>query len=371
VLLVLATSAGGVGRHVRALATGLVGDGCPVTVAGHPQTETAFGFTTCGAGFAPVEIGERPRPGRDLRAVRRLRGLVTGVDVVHAHGLRAAALAVLAVLVTRGRRRPSVVVTLHNTPASGGSAALVSSALERLVARGSDAVLVVSGDLGDRMGRLGARRVERALVPAPHRDPSGPVGLVRARLRADLGVGEATVMLLTVARLAPQKGLPVLLDAVAALASGRPDGAVAAVVAGDGPLAGQLAVELTAREVPVPLRLLGARDDVADLLVAADALVLSSRWEGQPLAVQEALRAGVPVVATDAGGTAEVTGDAAILVPPGDAAALAAALARVVDDADLRRDLAGRAAARAHTLPSDADAVRQVLAVYSGTGVRS
>jgi glycosyltransferase involved in cell wall biosynthesis len=210
--------------------------------------------------------------------------------------------------------------------------------------------------------------VERALVPAPHRDPSGPVGQVRARLRADLEVGEATVVLLTVARLAPQKGLPVLLDAVAALASGRPDGAVAAVVAGDGPLAGQLAAELTAREVPVPLRLLGARDDVADLLAAADALVLSSRWEGQPLAVQEALRAGVPVVATDAGGTAEVTGDAAILVPPGDAAALAAALARVVDDADLRRDLAERAAARALTLPSDAAAVRQVLAVYTVTG---
>ena len=66
--------------------------------------------------------------------------------------------------------------------------------------------------------------------------------------------------------------------------------------------------------------LLGRRDDVADLLAAADVVVVASLWEGQPLAVQEALRAGPPVVATDAGGTAEVTGDAAVLVPPGDAA---------------------------------------------------
>jgi putative peptidoglycan lipid II flippase len=426
VLLVLATSAGGVGRHVRALATGLDEAGCTVTVAGHPATERSFGFTACGVAFAPVEVGDRPRPGADLRAVRRLRALSAEADVVHAHGLRAAALAVLAArgrhlppggrlrggrvalggrlrggrlrggrlrggrrgrgLVTPGgqvrggrapgRRRlfgsaggrPLVVVTLHNAPASTGLAGLVSAALERLVARGAGAVLVVSGDVADRMRRLGARRVERALVPAPHREPSGPAAEVRTRTRAALGVGEEAVLLLTVARLASQKGLPVLIDAVATLATARPDGAVVAVVAGDGPLAGELTADLAARDVPVPLRLLGARDDVADLLVAADVLVMSSRWEGQPLAVQEALRAGLPVVATDAGGTAEVTGDAALLVPPGDSAALAAALAQVVDDAGLRRDLAERAAARARTLPTEADAVRQVLGVYANPG---
>jgi glycosyltransferase involved in cell wall biosynthesis len=378
VLLVLATSAGGVGRHVRALAEALTAQGWRVRVAGHPATQASFGFTACGADFCAVEVGDRPHPFRELRGVRRLRGLLAGADVVHAHGLRAAALVVLAarapVLPGRGLRRPAVVVTLHNAPASGGAAGRVSAVLERLVARGADAVLVVSADLGERMRALGASRVERALVPAPHRDPSGPLPQVRTRTREALGVGETTALLLTVARLAPQKGLPVLVEAVARLAQGRPDGAVVAVVAGDGPLAGHLAAELAARDVPIPLRLLGARDDVADLLAAADVLVLSSLWEGQPLAVQEALRAGLPVVATDAGGTAEVTGDAALLVPPGDVAALAAALSRVVDDAGLRRDLAERAAARAGTLPTDADAVRQLLAVYAqvsprGTGV--
>jgi putative peptidoglycan lipid II flippase len=371
VLLVLATSAGGVGRHVRALATGLVEDGCPVTVAGHPATENGFGFSRCGAAFVPVEVGDRPRPGPDLRAVRRLRGLLSGAHVVHAHGLRAAALVVLAAggpfrhrRSGRCRSGPRVVVTLHNAPASGGTAGLVSALLERLVARGTDAVLVVSADLGERMRALGARRVERALVPAPHRDPSGPVAEVRARTRSALGVGDGTVLLLTVARLAAQKGLPVLFDAVAILAAGRPEDAVAAVVAGDGPLAGQLADDLAGRRPPVPVRLLGARDDVADLMTAADVLVMSSLWEGQPLAVQEALRAGLAVVATDIGGTAEVTGDATLLVGPGDAPALAAALARVVDDAGLRRELAAKALARAAALPSDDDAVRQVLAVY-------
>lgn len=376
VLTVLATSAGGVGRHVRALAAGLVGEGCAVVVAGHPDTQDRFGFDTVGARFVPVRVGDRPRPGPDLRAVRRLRSLLPGIDVVHAHGLRAAGLTVLAVRAGARRRgnRPRIVVTLHNAPASGGTAGVVSALLERLVARGADDVLVVSADLGDRMRALGARRVVRALVPAPHREPSGPVDQVRAGIRAALGVPDGSTLLLSVARLAAQKDLPVLFDAVARLAQGRPDGAVAAVVAGDGPLAEALAGDLAGRRPAVPVRLLGARDDVADLLVAADVLVVSSRWEGQPLAVQEALRAGLPVVATDAGGTGEVTGDAALLVPAGDPAALASALAAVVDDATLRRGLAARAAARAATLPSDADAVRQVLDVYrpgvpGGSGV--
>jgi glycosyltransferase involved in cell wall biosynthesis len=362
-----------VGRHVRALAGGLREHGRRVTVAGHPATEAGFGFAASGAVFEQVDVGDRPRPGPDLRAVRRLRALLAGTDVVHAHGLRAAALVVLAAGGGRGRagsgggrRRPAVVVTLHNRPASGGVGGAVSAVLERVVARGAGTVLVVSADLGERMRRLGARRVERALVPAPRRALSGPVPQVRQRVRAELGVGEGTVMLLTVARLAAQKGLPVLLEAVAEVAAAA-DRSVVAVVAGDGPLAGTLAAELAGRADPVPVRLLGARDDVADLLAAADVLVMPSRWEGQPLAVQEALRAGLPVVATDVGGTAEVTGDAAELVPDGDAVALAAALVRVVDDADLRRDLAARAAARGRALPTEADAVAQVLRVYSGS----
>jgi len=87
-------------------------------------------------------------------------------------------------------------------------------------------------------------------------------------------------------------------------------------------------------------------------------------WEGQPIAVQQALRAGRAVVATDVGGTAQVTGDAAVLVPGGDARALAQALRRVLDDPAERARLEAAASARAAALPTDEDALAAALEVY-------
>jgi glycosyltransferase involved in cell wall biosynthesis len=360
---VLGTSGGGVGRHVRALADGLTGAGAQVRVAGPDATRTAFGFT----GFEAVETSDRPRPAADLRAVRRLRGLARSADVVHAHGLRAGALAVLARAGLRGDQRPGLVVTLHNARVSGGRVAAVHAVLERLVARGADAVLVVSGDLGERMRALRASRVTRALVPAPVA-ATGLAGapVDRRTVRAGLRVPDGTMLLLTVARLAPQKGLGLLLDAVAALQATAGVPPVLAVVAGDGPLEHELRAAAGARGLPV--RLLGRREDVPALLAAADVVVVPSVWEGQPLVVQEALRAGAVVVATDVGGTGEVAGDAALLVPGGDPAALASALARAVTEPQTATDLRARALARAAELPSDADAVAQVSAVYAAVG---
>ena len=117
-----------------------------------------------------------------------------------------------------------------------------------------------------------------------------------------------------------------LLDALALLRD-RPARPIVAVVAGDGPLEAQLRRRVADEQLPA--RLLGVRGDVPDLLAAADVVVVPSSWEGQPLIVQEALRAGCAIVATDVGGTREVTGDAARLVPPGDASALAVAVAAV------------------------------------------
>ena len=361
VLLALGTSTGGVGRHVRELAAGLAACGVDVAVAAPAGTGDRFGYADV-ARFAAVEIAERPRPRADLRAVLRLRRLAGGAHVVHAHGLRAGALAVLAV---RGRAgRPAVVVTLHNAPVPGSPAtsafAAASRGLERIVARGADEVLVVSADLGERIRALGARRVERALIPAP---PGDPPRLDPAAVRAGLGVPGGTALLVTIARLAPQKGLGVLADALDRLRATRPRLAVCAVVAGEGPMAAALRADAEARGLP--LRLFGGRDDVADLLAAADLVVVPSRWEGQSLAVQEALRSGAAIVATDAGGTADLVGDAAVLVPPGDPAALAVAIGDLLDDPERRDTLRDRARRRAAALPTAADALDQVRGVYA------
>lgn len=352
VLLVLGTSGGGVGRHVRTLEEGLAAHGVPVRVAGPAATRDAFGFDR----FTALDVADRPRPAADARAVRSLRRLARDADVLHAHGLRAGALAALARVGLR--RRPGLVVTLHNALTATGAVAAVYAVLERTVARGADTVLVVSDDLGDRMRALGARRVDLAVVPAPVRAPAP--GVTRDAVRADLGVPAGTALAVTVARLAQQKGLDLLLDAAARW---RAAGVrVLVAVAGDGPLRAALQARADAEALPV--RLLGHRDDVPDLLAAADVVVSPSRWEGQPLSLREALRAGAPVVATDVGGVAAVLGDAGVLVPYGDPGVLADAVAKVLADDDLASGLRARAAGRARTLPTDADAVDQVLAAY-------
>lgn len=362
VLLVQGSSAGGVGRHVASLARDLRRAGHEVVVAGPAAARTDFGIDATGALFEEVAIRDRPDPRSDIASVRRLRALAVQADVVHAHGLRAGGLVALAlrpVLLAGSARDVRFVVTLHNAPVGSGPVAVVTRVLERLVAGRADVVLGVSGDLVHRMQRRGAAVTGRALVPAPL---GAEPGRSRVEVRAGLGVQEGVALLVTVARLAPQKGLPLLLDAVAELTRRRPDLPVVAVVAGDGPLLGALAARVDAERLPV--RLLGRRGDVADLLAAADVAVCPSVWEGQPLVVQEALRVGAPLVATDVGGTAEVTGDAAVLVPYGHPGALAEAVAALLDDAGRRAALSRHGRERAVTFPTDDDALRQVLGCY-------
>ena len=97
-----------------------------------------------------------------------------------------------------------------------------------------------------------------------------------------------------------------------------------------------------------PVTLLGHRDDVAYLLTAADVAVVSSVWEARQLFAQEALRAGVPLVATAVGGLPGLVGEAAVLVPPKDVDALDAAVRRLLADPQLRERYAGRAGTGGH-----------------------
>ncbi len=225
--------------------------------------------------------------------------------MVHAHGLRAGALSVLAARSVR-RVGPAVVVTLHNLPVGGRGGARDAGALERVVAPGADVVLGVSGDLVGARGsprRTAHRRGRPRAGPAPagRRPRSGPAR-PRARRR-----GAALVV--TVARLAPQKGLDLLCDTAALLRDTR-----AALGRGGRRAARERDLAQRADVEHLPVEVLGRRDDVPDLMAAADVVVSTALWEGQPLGIQEALALGAAVVATDVGGTREVTGDAAVLV---------------------------------------------------------
>ncbi|MFC8731127.1 glycosyltransferase family 4 protein [Luteimicrobium sp. NPDC057192] len=367
VLQVLGSSAGGVGRHVGQVVSALSSAGDDVVVAGPAVVRPLVGTD---ARFEAVEITDRPRVG-DVAAVRRLAALGRGADVVHAHGLRAGALAILGVRGLRrapadGSRRPHVVVTLHNLPVGGRAVRAVSAVLEGVVGRGADVVLGVSPDLVTLATARGARRAELALVPAPRAAAAEDDPAQVRRTRAALGLADDERLLVTVARLAPQKGLGDVVAAARVLA-GTPH-RFRWVVAGDGPLRGELEADVRASGVPVEL--LGARDDVGALLAAADAAVSTARWEGQPLWLQEALAHGAAIVATDVGGTGAVVGDAAVLVgaepASGIGGAVAEAVARLLADDDARAAVRGRARARAAALPTGADVVEQLTAVYAG-----
>jgi glycosyltransferase involved in cell wall biosynthesis len=331
VVLVLATSTGGVGRHVHSLEQGLGAAGWRVRVACPTATQQLFGFRD----HLPFEVGSRPHPARDVAAVRTLRSL--GADVAHAHGIRAGALTVLG--------RTPTVVTWHNAQTGGR----LGTVLERLAARRADVTLGVSPDLEARARQLGAADVRAAMVAAP--PLPAPTGRdVRAELAA-----YGRPLVLAVGRLHPQKGLDVLVDAVPAL------GDVVVAIAGDGPLR----ADLERRAAGLPVRFLGRRDDVADLYAAADVVVLPSVWEARSLTAQEALRAGRPLVVTAVGGLPDLVRDGALVVPPGDPAALGAAVRRLLDDPAEAAALAARGSAVAATWPDEDDTLAQVAATYA------
>ncbi|UBU09795.1 glycosyltransferase family 4 protein [Nonomuraea gerenzanensis] len=422
VAFVLGTTSGGTGRHVLMLVAGLVRRGHQVLVAGPGSVEEQFSFGEAGARFVEVPVSDRPDPVNDLRAVLAIRRLTRGADVVHAHGLRAGALAAL------GRRGP--VVTLHNALTAGGFVGVVYGVLERIVARRAGQVLTVSPDLGERMRRLGARDVRAALIAAP---APRPATRTAQEVRDELGAGDRPIVL-TVARLAQQKGLETLLDvaagpwrggedgaagvlggedgaaealkfgedAVAGAARGSEDGAAGTrgsaagpvealggaggpagalggagrpagaaresgggplfVVAGEGPLRGELQRRIDAEGLPVVL--LGNRDDVPDLLGAAEVLLMPSRWEGQPLTLREALMTGTPAIASDVGGIPEILGDAGILVPYGDVERFRAAVRELLETPGAARTLAEAAERRGREMPGEDEAVASALGVY-------
>jgi glycosyltransferase involved in cell wall biosynthesis len=370
IAFVLGTSTGGTAHHVRMLAAGCAARAVAAEVFGPAQTDRDFGFAAFDTGgrigFTEVEIAERPRVRRDLRAITRLRRLLRAwrPDAVHAHGLRAGALTAIAVAFIRPTAydpKPALIVTVHNAPPAGGMTGAVYRVLELIVARNADSVLCVSADLEQRMRAAGARRVGHAVVPAPDGPPPGVSAETRAAIRAGFGAGPDQAVVLAAGRLAAQKGFGLLLDAAARWGDIQPRPLL--VIVGDGPLAA--ALRSRAASLGFPVRFAGHRRDVPALLATADVFVLPSVWEGQSLTLQEALRAGVPIVATRVGGNPELTGeDAAILVPPGDVGRLAEAVRTVLGDPALAARLRRAAAARAGSLPSQDDAVAAALTEY-------
>jgi glycosyltransferase involved in cell wall biosynthesis len=361
VAYVLGVATAGTAVHVAALAAGCRDEGLAVSLFAPPQTLAAVAARYAGIETVMSRISDRPRPAGDAVSVAKLRsGLVRWrPDVVHAHGVRAGAFAAFAIAAMRRADRPALAVTIHNAPPDGRMARLTFAVLERICVRRADVVLCASAELLAGLRARGAVRAEQFDVPAPPVEPPSPDAVAAAR--TDAGAAGQPVVL-TVARLAAQKGLDVLIDAAARWRDRTPRPVT--VIAGDGPLASEL--RLRARQSGADIVFLGNRRDVPALLAVASVVVVPSRWEARALILQEAMRSGVPVVATRVGGTPELTGkDGALLVPPDDAGALAAAVTAVLDDPSLAARLRLAASAQAATFPSLKDAVGSAVTIYA------
>jgi glycosyltransferase involved in cell wall biosynthesis len=237
---------------------------------------------------------------------------------------------------------PKVISTAQNSEEGGR----LRERLYRWTDRWADRTTQVSA--------AGARRyVERGLVApekiavVPNSVDAGrfaPDPSARAALRAELGLGE-TFTWLAVGHLEPQKDYPTLLWA---LAMGPEAADSIVLVAGHGSQRDRLAALADELGVARQVRWLGLRRDVSKLLNAADGFVMSSAWEGTPLAMLEAAATGLPVVATDVGGNAEVVvdGEGGWIVPAGDPPALAAGMARILALGSGERRAMGQAARR-------------------------
>ncbi|MFM9373763.1 glycosyltransferase family 4 protein [Streptomyces sp. Da 82-17] len=359
---VLGGGSAGSSAHVRSLAAGLVARGVRVTVCAPAELDGMYDFTAAGAEFVPV-----PRRS-DPVSVVALRAACADADLVHAHGLHAALRSALAL---RGRRpapvlgRTPLVVTWHTRAHAEGARARVQRLLERRVARSSAVLLGTSSDLVDRARDSGARdaRLAPVALPAPRRaerlpddEPDDDAPL---KTRAELGAVDRP-LLLAVGSLDRYRGYDTLLDAAHAWCALDP--APLVVIAGEGPERARLQRRIDAESLPV--RLVGRRADVPELLAAADVALLPSRWESRSVLAHEALHAGVPLVATAVGGLPELVGDAAELVPYGDAPALAEAVTRLITDPDRQDRLRAAGLAQAATWPTEDDTVAQILSVY-------
>ncbi|WP_329194088.1 MULTISPECIES: glycosyltransferase family 4 protein [unclassified Streptomyces] len=343
---VLGGAGAGSCAHVRSLATGLAARGVRVTVCAPVEAEGAYDFTGAGAEFTPD-------------AAAALRAACAGADLVHAHGVRAGMRAALALRGDRRGRRAPLVVTWHGgAPETAGALGQMSRLLERHVARAASVVLGASSDQVDLARLRGARDARLAAVALPV--AAGPEPAVEPeKVRAELGAVERP-LLITVGSLVARRGYGLLLEAAREWRALDPVPLL--VIAGEGPLRAELTRRIEAEGLPV--RLLGRRRDAYRLLAAADVAVLPSRWEGRSLLAQEALRAGVALVATRVGGVPELVGEAAVLVPYGDAGAMAAAVTALLADPARRAALAAAGRAQAATWPSEDDTVAQVLSVY-------
>ena len=263
-------------------------------------------------------------------------------------------------------RTPVVLWTVHGLGSHPGHAPWKRTLLrfvEALLDRFTDHYVAVSRDLRDEGVRAGIFRPDKVtVIPNGLQLDHVPSVFDAAAKRQALGIPEGRPIIGTVTRLEPQKANDVFLRAAARVVSRVPN--LVILIAGDGPQRAELEALAARLGLTERVRFLGWRSDAAELLGALDIFCMSSRWEGCPIVLLEAMAMYRPVVATDIGGVREivVNGETGLLVAPDDPEALANAIVRLLaEDAErARMGKAGRQRVEQHF------GVGDMLEAYAG-----
>jgi sugar transferase (PEP-CTERM/EpsH1 system associated) len=305
------------------------------------------------------------RPGFDWRCVRRLARCVrdSGAQMVHAHQYTPYAYITAARLLGG---RPPVLFTEHGRFYPDLSSAkrrlfnrLLTCRHDRFVAVGG----AVKQALIEKEG-LPAERIEVVYNGAAS-EPASPSAEWRAEVRREFGAAGDEFVVLQVARLDPIKDHTTALKSLAAAVSRNPR--IRLVLVGDGPERPTIERQIVDLGLQRSVTMLGQRGDVPVLLAAADAFLLTSVSEGLPVTIIEAMAAGLPVVSTGVGGVPEIIddGDTGLLAPAGDVDALAQAMLRISQDANLRESLAARGRERAASRFSEERMIERYHSLYA------
>jgi glycosyltransferase involved in cell wall biosynthesis len=338
-LLITLAEVGGAQAYVSSLLPALV-ERFDVTVAAHgPGPLRDATEATDHARFIPLESVRQPiSPFRDLAAFVELLRLLRRErpDILHANSSKAGALGRFAAFLTGV---PIRIFTVHGWAFAAHSG--ISSRLYRWADRVVRSLTTMTICVSERERTTGLSagtcEADRTVVI--------PNAVDVARAPRSQPAGRERPLIVSVGRLKAPKDFPTLVRALGKLTPGSFD----ALIVGDGPDRGRLEEQIDELGLSDSVHLAGERLDVPELLAAADVFVLSSRSEGMPVSVLEAMAAGLPIVASRVGGVPEqiADGETGLLVEPRDADELAAALTRLTQDADLRIRLGAAARTRA------------------------
>ena len=355
-LVTTASPIGGAQIHVRDLAAAVAAQGHTPSVITSGSGPFVDDLRRLGIPVVVLPHLSVPiHPIRDLRALREVHRALLGLrpDLVAAHSSKAG---ILGRLAGRSLRIP-VVFTVHGwafTPGVPSRHAAIYRLVERLVGPLTSKIITVSEY--DRQLGLGARVAAADRIVTVHNGMPD----VTETLRAE--PARTPVRLVMVARFGPQKDHPTLFRALAGLVNHEWE----LDLIGDGPLVGEMQALAVRTGLGGRVRFLGQRTDVNQLLTEAQISLLVTNWEGFPLSILEAMRAGLPVVASSVGGIAESVrdGENGYLVPRGDAELLRERLERLLTSPDLRARMGASGRARYERDFTLDHSVSRTLAVY-------